>query len=82
MKNVPNVYTQHQPYIVNILANLFQGKLKETEFKTTSLHSFYEKYILIFPRTFQNIYIIIDPKRLSSLLLEAPLMKKLGLSIR
>jgi hypothetical protein len=31
-KDVPNVFTQHTPYIGTVIENLNKGKLKETEF--------------------------------------------------
>lgn len=36
MKNVPNVYTQHQPYLSEILDALLKGKLKENDFPSTT----------------------------------------------
>mmetsp|Transcript_33298 Transcript_33298/g.58414 ORF Transcript_33298/g.58414 Transcript_33298/m.58414 type:complete len:247 (-) Transcript_33298:34-774(-) len=36
MKNVPNVYTQHQPYLSEILDSLLKGKLKENDFPSTT----------------------------------------------
>ncbi|CAG9320163.1 unnamed protein product [Blepharisma stoltei] len=36
LKNVPNVYTQHQPYLINTIEHLIKGKLKESEFTPTA----------------------------------------------
>ena len=35
-KNVPNIYTQHQPYILNIIDQINKGKLKENEYPTSN----------------------------------------------
>ncbi len=34
-KDVPNVYTQHQPHIINLIDQINKGKLKESEYPTT-----------------------------------------------
>lgn len=34
-KDVPNVYTQHQPHIINLIDLINKGKLKESEYPTT-----------------------------------------------
>jgi vacuolar protein sorting-associated protein 45 len=36
MKNVPNVYTQHQPYLSETLDALLKAKLKEADFPATT----------------------------------------------
>jgi vacuolar protein sorting-associated protein 45 len=36
MKNVPNVYTQHQPYLSETLDALLKGKLKENDFPSVA----------------------------------------------
>lgn len=35
-KDVPNVYTQHQPYILSMIDQINKGKLKENEYPTTT----------------------------------------------
>jgi vacuolar protein sorting-associated protein 45 len=35
-KDVPNLYSQHQPYLLTILDSIFKGKLKESEYPTTT----------------------------------------------
>lgn len=32
---MPNVYTQHQPHIINLIDLINKGKLKESEYPTT-----------------------------------------------
>lgn len=36
LQNIPNVFTQHKPYLSFVLDNLIKGKLKETEFPATA----------------------------------------------
>ncbi|KAL4473621.1 hypothetical protein ABPG74_022485 [Tetrahymena malaccensis] len=43
VKDVPNLFAQHKPYIMNIINQIGEGTLKESEFTTTDLHSFREK---------------------------------------
>ncbi|KAM3139618.1 hypothetical protein pb186bvf_008263 [Paramecium bursaria] len=42
-KDVPNIYTQHQPYILNILEQLYSGKLRDQDFPTTPGNVFRDK---------------------------------------
>jgi vacuolar protein sorting-associated protein 45 len=37
--NVPNVYTQHQPYLTSVLEQLTKGKLREAEFPATAAYN-------------------------------------------
>ncbi|EGR30199.1 vacuolar sorting protein, putative [Ichthyophthirius multifiliis] len=50
MKDVPNVFTQHKPYIINIINQILENQMKENEFATTDLNFFREqpKEIIVF----------------------------------
>jgi len=41
--NVPNVYTQHQPYLTTLLEQLTKGKLREAEFPATAPYNSRER---------------------------------------
>lgn len=43
VKDVPNIFTQHKPYLVNIINSIQEGTLKDSEFVTSDLHFFKEK---------------------------------------
>jgi len=43
VKDVPNIFAQHKPYLVNILNSVNEGTLKESEFVATDLNYFKEK---------------------------------------
>jgi vacuolar protein sorting-associated protein 45 len=43
MKDVPNVFTQHRPYLMNLIDKINNKNLKETEYPSTGLNSFKEK---------------------------------------
>lgn len=67
-KNVPNIYTQHQPYILNIIDQINKGKLRESEYGTTNGPvNFKERFFFVFT---------LDQKKLLSSLWEELLMKK------
>lgn len=38
VKDVPNLFTQHKPYLMTIINQIQEGILKESEFTTTDLH--------------------------------------------
>jgi len=42
-KDVPNVFTQHQPYIINLIDMINKGKLRETEYPSTAVNQFKDK---------------------------------------
>ncbi|CAD8099685.1 unnamed protein product [Paramecium primaurelia] len=42
-KDVPNIYTQHQPYFLTILEQILTNKIKDNEFPSTNLNNFRER---------------------------------------
>lgn len=43
VKDVPNIFAQHKPYLMNILTQVSEGTLKESDFVTSDLHVFRDK---------------------------------------